>query len=318
MSTTISSCGTITGLPSHGGGKRFAIEQELIASSARKAVKSMNLEALEGKKVALYISVIGDQGSGNFTGGRYSITNLIRGEYQNLPNSITEYSYPEYRTISNSSSDALSSQTIATSVLNSPSYTKNNTKGSNFSAGIGVNNSAVEYKNETLIQNQRDINFLNNLVQTAFFLRGIDITPPEYAEVDFFISVDVFGIIRSRTEFHIYNREELSSEIKLEYFAIDRKTKEVLIQPTNNSFSAKYKEHYALWTGPISRNKSVEKAENLLVDFADIKPYRKNKNSAINNQIKPEFNSYKDDNSADFYLENRIIKDAKNAARGQK
>ena len=155
-------------------------------------------------------------------------------------------------------------------------------------------------------------------MQTAFFLRGIDITPPEYAEVDFFISVDVFGIIRSRSEFHLYNREELSSEIKLEYFAIDRKTKEVLIEPTNNSFSAKYKEHYALWTGPLSKTKNIEKADKLLIDFADIKPYRKNKNSATNNQIKPEFNAYKEDNSADFYLENRIIKDAKNATRGQK
>ncbi|MBP3194893.1 MAG: hypothetical protein J6M05_04430, partial [Cardiobacteriaceae bacterium] len=77
MTASLSACGTITGLPSHGGGKRFTIEQELIASSARKAVKSMDLSALEGRKVALYISVIGDQGSGNFTGGRYSITNLI-------------------------------------------------------------------------------------------------------------------------------------------------------------------------------------------------------------------------------------------------
>ena len=67
----------------------------------------MNLEVLDGRKVALYISVIGDQGSGNFTGGRYSITNLIRGEYQNLPNSITEYSYPEYTTVAETNTDGL-------------------------------------------------------------------------------------------------------------------------------------------------------------------------------------------------------------------
>ncbi len=35
----LSACGTLTGIPSHGGGKRFAVEQELVAASARAAVK---------------------------------------------------------------------------------------------------------------------------------------------------------------------------------------------------------------------------------------------------------------------------------------
>ena len=73
----------------------------------------MDLEALEGSRSATaspsfrYIQV------GNFTGGRYSITNLIRGEYQNLPNSITEYSYPEYQTIAETNTDGLSGTTAS-------------------------------------------------------------------------------------------------------------------------------------------------------------------------------------------------------------
>ena len=112
MSISLTACGTITGLPSHGGGKRFAIEQELIASSARKAVKSMNLEALEGRKVgrvARRLFLVGSNlvrylRAGNFTGGRYSITNLIREKYKNAftrfktgsPVAARDYSYPEY------------------------------------------------------------------------------------------------------------------------------------------------------------------------------------------------------------------------------
>ncbi|HFC3140250.1 TPA: adhesin MafA, partial [Neisseria gonorrhoeae] len=94
----LSACGTLTGIPSHGGGKRFAVEQELVAASARAAVKDMDLQALHGRKVALYIATMGDQGSGSLTGGRYSIDALIRGEYINSPAVRTDYTYPRYET----------------------------------------------------------------------------------------------------------------------------------------------------------------------------------------------------------------------------
>ncbi|EJU79012.1 adhesin, partial [Neisseria meningitidis NM3001] len=61
----LTACGTLTGIPAHGGGKRFAVEQELVAALSRAAVKEMDLSALKGRKAALYVSVMGDQGSGN-------------------------------------------------------------------------------------------------------------------------------------------------------------------------------------------------------------------------------------------------------------
>ena len=54
LSLLLAACGTLTGIPSHGGGKRFAIEQELVAASARAAAKNMDLRPLQGRKVALY------------------------------------------------------------------------------------------------------------------------------------------------------------------------------------------------------------------------------------------------------------------------
>lgn len=39
----LAACGTLTGIPAHGGGKRFAVEQELVAASSRAAVKEMDL-----------------------------------------------------------------------------------------------------------------------------------------------------------------------------------------------------------------------------------------------------------------------------------
>ena len=47
---TLSACGTLTGIPSHGGGKRFAVEQELVAASARAAAKDMDLRPLAGRR----------------------------------------------------------------------------------------------------------------------------------------------------------------------------------------------------------------------------------------------------------------------------
>lgn len=125
----LTACGTLTGIPSHGGGKRFAVEQELVAASARAAAKEMDLSALQGRKVALYISTMGDQGSGNISGGRYSIDALIRGEYLNTSKNITDYSYPRYITTANTNAGSLSSVTSSQSILNAPSQAINHSKG---------------------------------------------------------------------------------------------------------------------------------------------------------------------------------------------
>ena len=273
---SLTACGTMTGIPAHGGGKRFAVEQELISASSRAAVKNIDLSALQGKKVAVFVSMIGDQGSGIMTGGRYSIDALIRGEYQNLPKSITNYTYPTYETNALTDTDGLKGTTNSTSVLNAPSLTVNRNEGQNTRAGFGINaNGLGDYKNETLIQNPQDGVFFSRLIQTVLFLKGIQIVPSEYADVDLFVNVDVFGTIRSRTEYHLYNAESLKSQTKIEYFAIDKNTRQIIIKPTVSAFESQYKENYVLWTGPFKTVKTIKTAEPLLVDFSDISPSSK-------------------------------------------
>ena len=174
----LTACGTLTGIPSHGGGKRFAVEQELVTASARAAIKNMDLHNLQGRRVALYVSTMGDQGSGTITGGRYSVSALLRGEYTNIPDTLTSYAYPNYTTTATTTADTLSSNTQSTSVLNSPSHVRSKTGGANSTSNIGLNiNGQGDYRNETLITNPQDTTFLNSLIQTVFFLRGIEITP---------------------------------------------------------------------------------------------------------------------------------------------
>ena len=280
----------MTGIPAHGGGKRFAVEQELISASSRAAVKNIDLSALQGKKVAVFVSMIGDQGSGIMTGGRYSIDALIRGEYQNLPKSITNYTYPTYDTSAKTDTDGLTGTTQSTSVLNAPDYTINRNEGQNTRAGFGINaNGLGDYKNETLIQNPQDGAFFSRLIQTVLFLKGIQIVPSEYADVDLFVNVDVFGTIRSRTEYHLYNAEQLKSQTKIEYFAIDKNSRQVIVKPKVSAFESQYKEQYILWTGPFKTVKTVKSADPLMVDFSDISNNYSGSGSL--NNANNEFNS---------------------------
>ena len=244
----------------------------MISASSRAAVKNLHIDALRGKKVAVFIAMMGDQGSGSISGGRYSIDALIRGEYQNLPKSITQYAYPNYETTAQTDTDGLTGTTTSTSVLNAPSYSVNRNEGQNFRGEMGLNiNGLGNYQNETLIQNPQDAAFFFlRLIQTVLFLKGISVVPAEYAEVFLFVNVDVFGTIRSRTEFHLYNAESLKSQTKIEYFAIDKMTQKVIVKPTVSAFESQYKENYVLWTGPFKTVKTVKTAEPLLVDFADL------------------------------------------------
>ncbi|EMT2273975.1 adhesin MafA, partial [Neisseria gonorrhoeae] len=212
----LSACGTLTGIPSHGGGKRFAVEQELVAASARAAVKDMDLQALHGRKVALYIATMGDQGSGSLTGGRYSIDALIRGEYINSPAVRTDYTYPRYETTAETTSGGLTGLTTSLSTLNAPALSRTQSDGSGSRSSLGLNIGGMgDYRNETLTTNPRDTAFLSHLVQTVFFLRGIDVVSPANADTDVFINIDVFGTIRNRTEMHLYNAETLKAQTKL-------------------------------------------------------------------------------------------------------
>ena len=270
----LTACGTLTGIPSHGGGKRFAVEQELVAASARAAAKDMDLQALQGRKVALYIATMGDQGSGSLTGGRYSIDALIRGEYANSPATRTDYAYPRYETTAKTESGGLAGLTTSLSTLNAPSSSRSRNDGAGSRSNIGLNlNGMGDYRNETLTTNPRDADFLSHLLQTVFFLRGIDVVSPAEADTDVFVNVDVFGTIRSRTELHLYNAETLEAQTKLEYFAVDRHSKKLLIKPQTNAFEAAYKENYALWMGPYKVSKNIKPTEGLMVDFSGIEPY---------------------------------------------
>ncbi|MDL2268618.1 hypothetical protein LJC41_01380 [Desulfosarcina sp. OttesenSCG-928-G17] len=294
----LTGCGTLTGIPSHGGGKRFAIEQELISASARSALKDLNIEPLMGKRVALFVTVIGDEGSGNLAGGRYTIDALVRGEYVNTPTTTTKSNYPVIPITAVTTSGDVASVTQADTALNSPLKTKTETEGGGFSGAGGLHiGGQGNYQNETLITNPRDVTFLTNLIQTIFFLRGVDVVPPNMADTDVFVTVDVFGTIRNRTEWNILNQERLIASTKLEIFGVDRETKTIILSPRVSAFEAKYEERFALWVGPYKTEKNIKRSAPLLVDFSDVEKYQENVSERLPYTEEPIIeNEYKNSN----------------------
>ena len=264
----LSSCGTIKGLPSHGGGKRFAVEQELISATARAVAKDLNVEALKGKLCSLYVISIGDEGAGYLTGGQYSIESILRGGYINAPTVKTTSQYPIIDTTTTTTSGASTTTTNAENALNAPIIQKSTQDGGTIQYNASASYTGPAYRAEAFV-NPNDTKFLSAVLNEAFVLRGIRLVPPDKAPIDIYVTVDVFGTVRSRTEYLVYNQEKLLAKTALQVTAFDRKGN-VVLPPTTSSFEAEYIEKYMLWMGPIKEVKNIKRSTPQLVDFKSI------------------------------------------------
>lgn len=174
-------CGRFRGISTHGGGKRFFIEQELVAATARATAKDIDITPLKGKRCALYVISMGDEGSGSIVGGRYSIDALLRGAYQEGPIQRSTSTYPTYdstATVRDSTGTIIQTTEAVGNVLNAPSQTSTRTRGSGNNLGLGATLSwPGTYRAEAFI-NPRDAQFLNAVIHEALALQGVLIVAP--------------------------------------------------------------------------------------------------------------------------------------------
>lgn len=270
----LSGCGSLTGIPGHGGGKRFAIEQELVAATTRATIQQIDLTSIKGKKVNLFVNAIGDTGTGNLLGGRLSVVSQLRGDYIHSP-AVTERSvYPRYSSSTSSSSTTGSTSTSGTSttdtLLGSPEYTLSQQKGGGSEMQVGVEyNGLGSYQNSEEISSN-DLQYLSGLLQTYLFLQGVYVVPPSEAEVDVYVTVDVFGTVRTRVDWFFANNEILRAKTNLEVMAIDHQTGQLIMPPQSAASEAEYNEQYVLWAGPVTIKKYLKPGEGLLSDFTNI------------------------------------------------
>lgn len=266
-------CGRFRGITTHGGGKRFYIEQELIAATARATAKDIDIAPLIGKRCALYVVLMGDEGSGNIAGGRYALDAIIKGSYQVSPTQRTRSEYPVYDSLATvrDSAGALTQTTDTTgNVLNAPGKSDTQTRGGsqNYSGGATLSWPGT-YQAAAFI-NPRDAQFLNAVIHEALTLKGVLIVPPQQADIDIYVTVDAFGTCHDRFEYLITNKEVLTAKTALSICAFDRRDGSVVLPPTTSAFEAEYRQRFLFWCGPFSEKKSVYPAGNLLIDFKDI------------------------------------------------
>ncbi len=306
FSICLSGCGVLTGLPGHGGGKRFAVEQELVAAATRGAIKQINISSLRGKKVNIFVNAIGDTGAGNLVGGRYSIVSQLRGDYIQSPQTVETSVFPRYTSTTsttsstNTSGDTASTTTSSTETADSTTTTSSTSDASSDSKTYSTSESTtdtllpfpekkttkqkgagavaqvgVEYKGIGAYHNSEeitsyDLQYLSALLQTYLFLQGVNVVPPSEAEVDVYVTVDVFGTVRSRVEWFIANNEILKAKTSLEVLAVDHLSGEVVMAPQSAGAEAEYNEQYILWAGPIYIKETLTRAQPLLSDFTDM------------------------------------------------
>ncbi|EKD34864.1 MAG: Adhesin MafA2 [uncultured bacterium] len=137
----------------------------------------------------------------------------------------------------------------------------------------GVGQIGMEYKGLGAYQSSEeissnDLQYLSGLLQTYLFLMGVYVVPPSEAEIDVYVTVDVFGTVRSRVEWFIANNEILRAKTSLEVLAVDHLSGRVVIAPQSTGAEAEYNEQYILWAGPIMIKETLTKSEPLLSDFA--------------------------------------------------
>jgi len=93
------------------------------------------------------------------------------------------------------------------------------------------------------------------LVRNYLMLSGVQVTVPQDH--------------RSRSDFYVYNEENVKAETAMEMFAFDRAGK-LIMKPTTSDYEAEYNEKYIFWAGPFETTKRVQKGEGLLEDFTDL------------------------------------------------
>ncbi len=133
----------------------------------------------------------------------------------------------------------------------------------------------IEYDGLGTYQNSEeitsdDLQYLSGLLESYLFLQGVNVVPPSEAETDVYVTVDVFGTVRTRIEWFIANNEILRAKTALEVMAIDHLQGTLIMEPQAASVEAEYNEQYLFWVGPIQITKYLKPSSTLLVDFTDL------------------------------------------------
>ena len=236
MALTLSSCGTFTPMPSHGGGKRFAMEQVLVSASMRKVISEIPVDQLRNQKIVFETTIVHDDGGGAMSGGRPYMAEVLNLQKQQIISSV--------------SGDTTDSNQL--------------TLGGFASRGDTL------YTKDASFNNSDGKQFINLLV-SALTRQNVMLNPiaESEGEPDYFLEVivDVLGTWRSRTDWFVTNSEQLSAITSVEYVITPLKDNGEKRIFGRIGYEAEYTQHFLGWMGPTSSNIVLRKT-----DIAEIIP----------------------------------------------
>ena len=232
----LAGCGTFTPIPSHGGGKRFAMEQVLVSASIRKVISEIPVEQLKNKKVMYETTIVHDEGGGALSGGRPYMTEILT-----LQNTGTNGD------TTNSTQRSLGAYASRGDTLYTKDVSFNNSDGKQFT----------------------------NLLASALVRQNVMLNPNgEFeGEADYFLEVivDVLGTWRSRTDWVFSNNEQLKAIVSIEYVITPMKDTGEKRTVGRIGYEAEYTEHFLGWMGPTSSDIVLRKtnAAEIIPSFGE-------------------------------------------------
>ena len=149
-------------------------------------------------------------------------------------------------------------------------YSTQQTKGAQQNRSATIQYQGLgEYTNFNVPKS--DASLLMGLVRNYLLLNGIEPTVPTdpNATAILYVTVDVFGIVRSRFDAYVYNQESVLADTAIEMMAFDR-TGKLIMRPRSSNNEAKYDERYFFWAGPFKTDQEVRSGQGLLVDYSGV------------------------------------------------
>jgi hypothetical protein len=110
------------------------------------------------------------------------------------------------------------------------------------------------------------VDYLSALVTSSLIFAGAQVKGDPTAKADFLVIVlvDVFGTIRDRTDYLIYNQERLRARTALEIAAVRQDDGSVVLPPKRGAAEASYQEKY-LRSGPTEVSQTLRPLDDLLM-----------------------------------------------------
>ncbi len=222
----LAGCGTMRGMPSHGGGKRFDEEQRAVSSAVRRSIAQMKLDELQGRSVRLVIENIAHSGGGSmqWPGAENVSINAGAGRFDG------------------------SSESIGPISTNS---------GSNGSVGANLNYRLSPAYYPSAFGTDSDIAYLRAVTLLRLAHQGIRIAP-ERGDATLVVLVDVIGTDLSRTDWLLWRHDDLSSSVELTYYAIRTDDQHLLIPARRCGARAAYRLTGSIMLSGLERDRKLE------------------------------------------------------------